>query len=171
MKIRYTNSVDDIVAFVESHNRAANRRTFWVIVIGMTILALVFGAAVNAIWGFRNWQLWTLVGSLFFGLFYRSGFERSIRRAYRRFMSEGRNEALYCEHTLELDGGYLYERTAVSDHRILVSALEDVVSTDSHTFVYIQGIMAHVIPTATVLEGDPHAFSGALRAAMRDSED
>ena len=60
----------------------------------------------------------------------------------------------------------LIERTPVSESRMALSALEDIQSTDTHTFLYIQSYGAHVIPHTALLEGDHDTFLAALRKAL-----
>ena len=83
---------------------------------------------------------------------------------------EGKNRGTLGWHELELTGSTLLERNEVGESTIRIDAIEKVASDDDHTFVYVGAVMAHVIPRASVTDGDYDSFVSTLRTKCGDPQ-
>jgi hypothetical protein len=165
MRIRFENTIDDLVAFNKFHHEhsPATKR----IVVGqMFIVAAAFlipgvvVAAVTENWWFLVWMAATgLVATLTVPPWYRRYLERYLRRMY----GEGGNKGMVGWRELELMGNELVERTPVGESRTHLEAVERVVSEGDYTFIYTSAVMAFVIPHASVSEGDPMEFAVTIK--------
>lgn len=165
MKIRFENTIDDIIAFNHYHCehsplvrrvRARVRLNIALVSIGVAVVAayatgnysiLAGGAAAAA------WFAWTV----------KFWFQRSMDRQARKLLTEGVNKSVICVHELELIGDDLIERTPFNESRSRLAVVERVVTDGAYTFIYVSAMSAHVIPHDAVTEGDPVAFADALK--------
>jgi hypothetical protein len=160
MKIRYENSLADLVAFNRYHCehsptvRRTRGRVTWVlpfcILIFVVPLSLMERAPGLLAAGATFATLYALIAPEFF--------RRSIDRQARKLYSEGVNKSTLGEHELELTEGDLIERTLYGEQRTRLQAIERVVTDNGYSFVYLSAVMAHVIPHDAVLEGDYEVF-------------
>ena len=88
----------------------------------------------------KRWRLW------------------SIKRAVHRIYSEERNRSLFGLHKLTVDDRGFWEETEVGESRVNWEGIVKLISTDTHTYIYVGAGQAHVIPRASVMEGDYDAF-------------
>ena len=168
VRIRYENSVEDLVAFLEFHMdsspqvRRSRLLGTWVIPA-----VLMVGATIAAVSQHRiGWVVIGLIYGVLYLLIYRWLYKRNRRRALEALQTEGRNDAVLCEHLLVITPDELVERTPVSESKFAWSALEKVERTEAYTFVYTQAQAAHVIPRDSLIEGDHDRFLAALEEAM-----
>ena len=94
---------------------------------------------------------------------YPTSFRRQMDRRVRRLFKEGANKGLAGAHELELIGRELLVKSALSESRLRLEIVEQVVSDGDYTFIYISATMAYVIPHDKVLQGDPLKFADAVR--------
>lgn len=165
MKIKYRIELDDIVAFNRYHidHSAAMRRTKWLLMwgSGTAILASTSALAVldNSIILFVLGVAGAILGVLLLQRLWTSSHEKQVRRLY----SEGANKRILGVHELELGEDRLTERSDTGGQETVFSAVERIVTTDGHAFIYIASVIAHVIPRSKVIEGDIEAFVGAVQ--------
>ncbi len=168
VRIRYENSIEDVVAFLEFHTDSSPqvRRSR---LLGMWVVpaVLMVGATIAAVAQHRiGWVVQGMIYGALYLLIYCWLYRRNQRRALEALQTEGRNDAVLCEHILVITPEGLVERTPVSESRLAWSALEKVERTEAYTFVYTQAQGAHVIPRDSLIEGDHDRFIGALEEAM-----
>ena len=169
MKIRYEQTVEDLVAFNRYHFdhspaiRRQQARARW----GWAALFAGGGAAMTA-WDGGN-LFWLIVGGftavLILVLLPRM-VRRDVNKLVRRAIAEGANKGLLGPRELELAGDDLIERSEVGENRVRVDTLERVVSDGRHTFIYVNPVAAAVIPHDQVPEADRLAFVGAVTVRL-----
>jgi hypothetical protein len=172
MKIRYDNTLDDMVAFNRFHvahspalrsQRTVQAILAWLIpsvattpwifavsqwvdfddVAGVSIFYFVIGLAITAI------VLWAR--------HIRRRIGTSIDRCARRMYREGANKGMLTTHELELTPTSLIERTEFGETTTkLVAVVGD------YTFIYLTALTAHVIPRQAVSVGDYETFVAAI---------
>jgi hypothetical protein len=165
MRIRYADTLDDLVAFSDFHaahsttvkqNIRLTRWTSAVLVIALTFAALTFvtddSMALSAkVFG-------ALVGGVFMFVVVPHLTRWNLRVQMRKILREGRNKSVVGEHELEILDEGLLERTEYNETKSSWAGIERVVSTPQYTFIYITSVSAHVIPRESVSEGDYDAF-------------
>ena len=67
---------------------------------------------------------------------------------------------------MEITPEGLLSRTPVSESRVAWSAFEKLVSTDAHTFIYMQTVGAHIVPHAALTPEELARFREALDDAV-----
>jgi hypothetical protein len=168
MRIRYENSIEDLVAFNRyhcNHSPTVRRARLLAMCFWMAV-ALGAGAAVALIAKEPVVGAAGVIGAVVGLLLTPGAFRRQTDRAVRRLLKEGANKAVLGSHELELVGDELVERTPFGETRMRIEAVERVVSDGGYTFIYVSAVGAHVIPHSAVSEGDPAAFVKTLRQRM-----
>jgi hypothetical protein len=179
MKIRYQNTLEDIIAFnCYHHTRSpAKRRSFRrlngvLFFVSFLLLALAtLGLLLIATTSFdEKLPFAGAFGVAILGLLVAWQSPR-IRRALISFEAcrvyrEGKNKNVLCVHELELTADRLIERTPVSESSNALESLERVVCTDRYAFIYQSALNAKVIPRYSVSEGDFEAFVEAVRERL-----
>jgi hypothetical protein len=163
LRIRYEITLPDIVAF----KRYALRRSqgwgsllLWIGAMGFLawvylgldspeVRAKLFVAAILLL------LFSILYGGIVFG-FTALLLSRRVRRLYENSSALGWRE-------LEFTGEGFFERSELSEARCAWRALQRIVSTKDHTFIYVGPEEALVLPRHSVSEGDYDAFVGTLR--------
>ncbi len=170
MKIRYEVTIDDIVAFHRRHSNHGphfRRGMAWLLWTPTAVL-LAVGALVAA-----DGQGFTyLAGGTAFGLswallgwlFVRWRLGAGVRRAVR----DGLDRNWFCWHELELSDGMLVERSDHNTHATAVRDVTNVISSDSHTYVYVPSGV-YVIPRRDVAEAEYQTFIDAIRQAWEQT--
>jgi YcxB-like protein len=170
MKIRYENTINDIIAFRRHANNAPHvRKTLRIVLIVPAAFFVILGilAAIeeqDAIYVAGG----VVIGLAWAGLlwlFIRWRFSASLRRLRRD--DSVRN--LPCWYELELADGALVERTDCDSHASTLETVTKIVSSDSHTFIYIDSGAAYVIPKRSLPEGEYQEFVGAVRREWEET--
>jgi hypothetical protein len=181
MKVRYNNSLDDMVAFNQyhfahspafRHTRAAYAVTSWVFPVVVVTVGLNLGIAA-AVDGVEFEVAVTLIGgALIFGLCgllfklwpwqYRGRLARAVDRSVRRQYRGGANKTMLGTHELELTATHLIERTACNENIMKLEAVEGVVGTGDFAIIYTSSVAGHFIPRDAVIDGDYEKFVAAV---------
>lgn len=102
-----------------------------------------------------------------FGIIFVCIFPRSVRKSFKKqakqMGSEGANKGIIGPHELEISDECLTERTAYNEQHSLWEGIERIEFSEGYAFIYTGPLMAHVIPKASVTEGDFDAFVGEVR--------
>jgi len=169
MRIRYANTVDDLVAFIDFHAAHSTtveqniRLTKWtstVLVIVLTFVALNFtigdsGALSAKVFG-------ALAGGVLMFIAVPRLTRWNMRVQVGKLLREDRNKSVVGEHELEILDDGLVERTEYNENKSSWAGIERVVSTPRYTFIYITSVSAHVVPRESVSDGDYDAFTQEL---------
>jgi hypothetical protein len=167
MKIRYSNTIDDVVAFARYHAARSQSMQLlmavvrWVLPAMMAILAglsLLQGAWASVAWCLVPAILLFIVAPWIPGL--------AARLSYR----EGKNKGVFGPHELELVPPNLIERSLVSEQRTWLGAVEHVGTTATHAFLFVSANSAHVIPKASVTDGDYEGFVQAVKEEVEKAK-
>jgi len=162
MIVKYENSLEDMVAFNRYHcaRSPAVKKTKFICMILVSALA-IFGALFIPPTDNVSRPVIIAGAIVLAGLFsaifncrFAAGMDRQVRRLY----NEGTNKGIFGQHELEINNDGLVERTEVNESRQSWQGVERIAETDTHAFIYVSSIMAHVIPKQSVTDGDPGAF-------------
>lgn len=165
-RIRYSNNFGDLMAFVRHHysrsptiKRQKYMLAFLIFAVGFFVVLV---ARRDSEWPSRVFYatcsagLGTIVAVLVFNW--------QISSQARKMYGEGSLEGMVGEHTLETDGKYLIETTAVNSSRQAISTSMRIEEDGEYVFVYVSALGAHVIPRHSVVQGDVDSFLLALRS-------
>lgn len=165
-RIVFDVSVEDLVAFNLYFLRKEGRRRHQVLAAG---LLLLFAAALYAYWC-NGYLLVNFLGGLAVLSLASVLFVALSRRRVAAFVRRNAREdkgSRVGRHTMEVRDGRLWERTAVDETSISLSALYGIETTPEHLFVMRGPAYAWVVPRHRVVEGDAGAFEGALLDALQ----
>ena len=165
MQVRYENTMEDLIAFNLFHLRTSPhmQRSIWINTWAIPVLAALAGAVVALNTHNVVWAVWAFLFAVLYVLIYRKLSAHLMDRSIRALLTEGSNEAVLCEHALEVTPAGLVERTPVSEATTAWQAIQRIEDTDRFTFIYTQVTHAHVVPRDRVIEGDCVAFCDAVR--------
>src|SRR4051794_2871709 len=157
-------TLDDLIAFNRYHFensptlRRVKARITWLvpaILLVATVLYLFQGEYELLILPLGCAILWALLTP--------AVFRWSIDRSARRLYGEGSNKGMVGPHELELTADSLEESTPYGQQRAALKSIERVASSDKYSFIYLNAVMAHVVPHDAVQEGDAKAFIDAVK--------
>ena len=172
MKLTYSVTIEDLVMFNLHHSehspfmrRARRNHQIYSPLSVLVALGLLGFIA-------KSWT-YPVVGAVFAAAFAAMApgrFRKQIRHAAERCYKEGENKGMLGVHSLEILDAELRETNPTGSQSIKWAGIERVVSTPTHGYVYVSSNAAHVIPRASVAEGDYDAFMEAVRdrLAMRN---
>jgi hypothetical protein len=165
MRIRFENTMDDVVAFSRYCFRHSPTmiRTRRYVVWGIPLL---IGCPVAWYWvanGMYESLVCFMLGCSIYVLVYPRLMLWSHGRAVRRIYMEGKNRGVVGWHELELTDLTLIERCEVGESTIRIDGIERIVSDGDYTFVFVSAVSAHIIPRASITEGDYDLFVSALQ--------
>lgn len=149
MLITFSLTIDDMVAFQRyvAHTSPLARRSFWTTLV-MIPLLLVFVSLAFSSSGSGGSTMWLITLSLsalwlvFFPILYRRGLDQNMRRTVEQVGGKG----MLGLHTVEISEQDILEITEVSKSRRLWKGIERVVENDTHMFIFLKPVVAHVIP-------------------------
>ena len=164
MKLTYSVNIEDLIIFNEYHSEHSPffrraRRNFQLNSSLSVLFALIFLGYLAKSW------IYPIVGAVFataFALIAPSRFRKQIRKAAERCYKEGENKGTIGIHSLEILDTELLETNPAGNQTIKWSGIERVVSTPTHGYIYVSSNAAHVVPRASVTEGDYDAFMAAV---------
>jgi hypothetical protein len=166
VKIRYDNTVDDLVLFNRYHwdHTPRMRRTRAVLIWALPLTVLLPAAA--AAWWVEvplEMVLAAVVVLLVLYLLVAPGaFNRSLERQVRRMYRGRTHAAALGEHELELTDSTLIERTPLGESAVELRTIARLVSTEQYTLIYVSDVQAHVIPRHGIREGEYDEFVAAV---------
>lgn len=174
MKIRYENSLEDLVAFNRYHcdHSPTLRQMKWLLIWAFPLCILLVAVPLTLLAGALEMSAAAAAIAALYALVMPGVFRRSVDWQTRKLYSEGANKGVLGEHELELTGDDLIERTPYGEQRMQLQAIERVATAGGYTFIYLSAIMAFVVPQDAVLDGDYEAFVERIkqRTAARYAE-
>ena len=171
MTLEYSLGIEDLVAFARYHflsSRSVQRTKTLVqwggaysILLPLIIGAFTFQWAPLLIGG--------IVGSIFWAVVYPIAFDKILVKKARKTLEEYKgHESLGWRSVTITDDGIL-EKTELGERVTKWNAVDRIVITKSHTFIYIAPIIVHVIPRATIFKGHYGRFVTAVKSQLRRS--
>jgi YcxB-like protein len=97
------------------------------------------------------------VVAFLFGAAWQHLIRRNVARAARQA-----GEQFVCEHELRLTDSELIESTNSTEHRIVYPAIAQVERVGDRAFIFVDKLLAHVIPVRQVTEANAEAFLAEL---------
>jgi hypothetical protein len=109
----------------------------------LAALLLALGA-----WARPPWPFW-ITGALILGVWWRA-FPIRVAQLMRvnteRLHREGKNRGILGPHRIALEPEWLLEASADREHRTRWRAIERVVETEAHLFLYVSGFSSVIVP-------------------------
>lgn len=162
MKITYDLTIDDMVAFNQYHNSTSPtvKRTKYRLIFVASFIAIGLSLVIKPTPEFTRLEMVTVaVGySIFCFLLTLYLFRSSARRFIPRLLKESSNKGLIGWHELEVDKDGLVEKTEVNETRHSWLGISKIVETETHAFIFVSSIMAHVIPKNSISSGNVDQF-------------
>lgn len=149
MRVSFEILLEDIHAFNRHYATTAalpRRNQQWVrIALTLTLasLLLALGAAISAPVPF--WILGALILLAWWRLYPRR-IEAISRQSTKRLYADGKNVGMLGPHVVAFDDTWLSELTADREVRTKWRAVEKVVLTAEHLFLYVSGFSAVIVP-------------------------
>lgn len=164
MKLTYSVKIEDLVTFNEYHSEHSPffrraRRNYQLNTSLSVLLALGFLGYLAKSWTYP------IVGAVFataFAAMAPRRFRKQIRKAAARCYEEGENKGTIGIHSLEILDTGLLETNPTGNQSIKWAGIERVTSTSTHGYIYVSSNAAHVVPRASVTDGDYDAFMAAV---------
>ena len=168
--IEYENSYDDLLAFTRFHmvTSPAGKRTRLLVGSMAAVVVLAFGIsfslAAQVPWMIPLFALLSLgaaAGS-------RRALLRSVGKSAERLYRDGKNVGMTGWHRLTITERELHEESAGGSQVTKPEAIEKVMETEDHVYIYVSAVSAHVIPRDRVSAGDLPSFLTALKGLAPD---
>lgn len=171
MKISYTMSVDDHIAFnlyymthCPSHRRD---RVIWGILLPLALF--VFFAVLN----FRK-DGWSSIfcAAIVTGLimlWYLGGYQGRIKKNTRKLLREGENKLDLGKQELEVTSEGLSDKNEFGEGRLNWTAIENTVSLPDYYFIFVGAAKAIVLPKRKITDGDFEEFRRLVEEGFRNA--
>ena len=169
MRLRYTVSMDDVLAlnhFFYLHSSTI-RRSRAMLVIGLPCVLMAFEVYQGIRGGSWGPHAVMLVLCVLLIPFLNGYFARGMKRTAQRIYRERPTRGLIGEHELAVDEQGVRERTETGEQMTLWAGVDRIETTPEHAFIFVGPAMAHVVPRATVVEGEFDSFITAAKAYLQ----
>jgi hypothetical protein len=169
MRIRYENTLEDLLAFTAHfHQRSPTlRRGRLAAVVCLAIMILGMTFAFSEVTGDPIFRWIGAGGAALIVLIYPRLYQRNIKRLSVRLYAEGQNKALLGPHVTELRDNGLFVGTEFREGVFFWKGIERIESIPGHTFVYLSAMSALVISEHSVFEGSYQGFVEELQRRWR----
>ncbi len=154
LEVAYEVTLEDVTAFALFHHAHSPhlKRRRRILQVGLAGVMVLVAAVVAAV---AKAPLLGIVGLAFAVAFYfmfPKRYERGLRDSVAKMYAEGKNLDVLGKTKLVMDDDFILESTPTRDVRTRWSAVEGVVETEQHVFVYVTGSTALVVPRRDVPE-------------------
>jgi len=157
--LRYELKFGDLVEFNKFHLRTSLRFWRWVVIIVGLMVIVSLGLK-------RDWSLegQNLLGSIIIGCLVFIVLSKGpvwnwlIKIQVKRCYGKGAHPGLIGPHKITVNDRGVLEESEVGEHRVNWNGIVKIESSNTHTYIYIGAAQAHVIPRASIIEGDYDAF-------------
>lgn len=164
MEIKYEIDLEDIVAFNLSHfkHSPSARKQFW----GTYVIWVLISVPVLMTYLSNNFQslICGAIACLAWALIFPRLYKRQISKQTQNMYREGKTAGNLGEHSLSLTEEALIERSADGETKTIWRAIDRVVESKDHLFIYINPIAAHIVPKKKIKLGNHERFLETLRA-------
>lgn len=161
VRIRYSLEIGDIMQFARFHFRKspAARRMFLLQLILWPLFVFFAGYMIGTASDPLTRAIPAVAGALFVAATIPWVHSRSITRQVRKMYEEGPTVGLFGVHTLAIEEDGLRESSEGGEQFARWPAIYRVVESDTHAFIYLSPVLAHVIPRASL---DPPLLAAFL---------
>jgi hypothetical protein len=167
MKIHRQATIDDMLAFQRYHfaNSTAIKKSRMGAYLFLSGTALMVAGAIS----FQNEDPFAIILAAVFVLLYTfihfstSMTRNMVDKQTRMMFSEGANKALFGLHELEITAEAISERSAFHEYTTRWTAVEKIVETADHAFIYWCGLSAYVISRHDIGEETYRTFIDQAR--------
>jgi hypothetical protein len=168
MELEYEVTLEDVTAFALFHHAHSPhlRRRRRLLRVGLAGTLVLVAAVVATL---ARSPLLATVGLAFALAFYwmfPRRYERGLRESVAKMYAEGKNLDVLGKTKLSLDDAFIVESTATRDVRTRWSAVEALVDTDLHLFIYVTGSTALVVPKRDLPAQTLNRFVETVRAHL-----
>jgi|GEM_PF-2033115 len=160
MKLQFDVTLDDLVEFQRhfyTTSKPLRRQQSWII-IGLSAFAVATSLLVNST---LPVELRLVIAALFIvplPLFFRLVMPLALRFGIRRLLNEDSAGGMLGRRDLTADEDGLTEITDVNETRHRWPAITQVDETDTHDYLFISALQAHVIPKDRIFSGNLDEF-------------
>lgn len=165
MHLRFEIEIDDILAFHRyhfAHSKSVRNQKF--LLIGLVAAIAIPGSLIIESDINSTTRLALAVAfSVVFGIIFHVRYGSTVEGHVKKLIAEGSNAGMFGSHELTIKKTFLVEKTDVNESRHAWSAVERVIETDDHAFIYLSSVQAHVIPKHRVKQGDYDSFIEKVR--------
>lgn len=172
MQIKYTNTLEDIVAFNRYHHQKSD--TFkkqknsclirMPIVLGLLmIMFFILSQEVQVL-------IWGTCLIVFYILIFLKAWGTGMDKVCQKVFLEQDTKSVICEHLLEITNDGMHEKTALNEWWGKWAAIQQITVERDMAFIYIGPLQAHIIPRSRVVEGDFDSFVATAQRFWRDSQ-
>jgi hypothetical protein len=163
VKIRFAVNMDDLVAFNRFHARSVWNSLQTVKAAGVSVLLILllqvlFARDFNPVFVGTS-----VVGGVPYALALRLYMIWCAGRATRKAHTGAKNKGTLGWHDLEITETGLRETSEAGAQDVRFDGIEKIAESESHVFIYIGAVLAHVVPKAAVTEGNVATFVSRLR--------
>lgn len=175
MILQYTFLEEDLVESQRFHIAGSpavrrRQRLGMIIVSAVIMLACLISAGDAAGKPSRpSMLILGIVLSAVMCLWLRFSHQRNSRNLVRAMLKEGSTDGMFGPQEIEIDDSGISKRSDVRGSFAAWSVVRRLDETDTHVFVYVSSIEAHVIPKNRVTSGDLSAFINTVRDRVAEN--
>ncbi len=164
----YKLSIDDFVAFWEYMYATSPtiRRQLRV----LQAIGVIFLIVASCAW-FADFSARDAIAAQFtavvFTIFVTILHKRTFIKSNRKILAEGENKSLLSEQSMTLSDDGIVAASSVSDGTVKWAGIERLVTTESHTFIFVAAINAIVISRDAIIDGDYDSFVAELQSRYK----
>lgn len=155
MSVDFEMTEVDVVAFHRHQFKTSpqHRKNFWIGLLSFPSLIFVLTFIYSDFSIAATLRFALPVTVIFLPLVYFVQY-KSINNTGKRMRALGKNEGVFCRHTISISPDGVHEKTKVNDSQSGWRGIEKVDETDNHVFVYIASNNAHVVPKRYFLNAE-----------------
>jgi uncharacterized membrane protein YbhN (UPF0104 family) len=151
MNIEFERTIDDVIdfnLFHMAHSSSLKKQVLITqVLIGVLIIPLVF-CVLYLMFNLAN--AFTIIASILAGIAIFALYPQIVRKSttsrIRKMLSEGSNKAMLGHQVVSLLPEGIFSKNQATESKINWSAVEKVVQSEKHFFLYTSSINALVIP-------------------------
>jgi len=171
MKFVFDNTLQDLVAFAKHYYRSSHamsrmRSKMFRFIVGIVVAgALVAAFQEESVRPLVFAGIFIAVYSVFHLLISPRLEDSMVTAQARGMFGDGENKALYGPREIEITDDAVTERSKYHEHTTRWAAVEKIIETPTHAFIYWCAASAYAIPRASVSDETYRMFLNAAKSA------
>ncbi len=169
MHVDYDNTIDDLLAFCKfAYARSPsirNQKRLGVVIVAL--YTVWYGLTIESDLALTTRLVLAAFSSVGLGFVCYLLMDRAAVWQTKKMYREGKTEGLLGSHKLTIGDDSLVETTSVNETRVQWSGIDEVAETDTHAFIFISALQAHIIPRHQLAVADYEAFIGEVQKRMQ----